>query len=223
MTWKHWIYLLTSVFFFLSFAFQVGWKERHTIDQWSIFAQVPYMFHLFLPPVTPSLARHTFRCPAPLKTKKRFEAIFINTAPRIKNSKSTVTTFDPAPLSPISYDTLCMCSLTAVFINQYIYLTAAAYCVCRFEWAKDTKGVSMLCKKGPFRSSPSLFSPCSLPLVCLYTFVPLSLLPPCQPFACPPITQRCKDHTVRSHRRHHFDCHLSPLMSGGPAECSSPF
>lgn len=82
----------------------------------------------------------------------------------------------PPPFPPISYDTLCMCSLTAVYINQYIYQTAAAYCVCRFEWAKDTKGVSMLCKKGPSSSFPSLLCPCSLPLVFLHTFVPLSSL-----------------------------------------------
>lgn len=52
----------------------------------------------------------------------------------------------------------------------------------------------------------------------------LSLFPPRQPFACPPITHRYKDHTVRSHRRHHFDCHLSPPspVCGGPAEWSSP-
>lgn len=69
-----------------------------------------------------------------------------------------------------------MCSLTAVYINQYIYQTAAAYCVCRFEWAKDTKDVSMLRKKGhpapvlpvgpchPFRSfSIPPFLPLSLP------------------------------------------------------------
>lgn len=33
-----------------------------------------------------------------------------------------------------------------------------------------------------------------------------------------------KDHTERSHRRHHFDCHLSPPspVCGGPAEWSSP-
>ena len=82
-----------------------------------------------------------------------------------------------------------MCSLTAVYINQYIYQTAAAYCVCRFEWAKDTKGVSMLCKKGPSSSFPFLVTPLlSPPRLSLSLRSSLSCLPPRQPFACPPIT-----------------------------------
>lgn len=120
--------------------------------------------------------------PRPLKDKKRFEAIFITTAPKIKNSKSTFTTFyiDLPPFSPPPYDTLCMCSLTAVYINQYIYETAAAYCVCRFEWANDTKGVSMLCKKGPSSYFSSLFFPSS-PTLCFWT--------PPFPFSFPPPRQ----------------------------------
>lgn len=82
-----------------------------------------------------------------------------------------------------------MCSLTAVYINQYIYQTAAAYCVCRFEWAKDTKGVSMLCKKGPSSSFPFLVTPLvSPPHLSLSLRSSLSCPPPRQPFACPPIT-----------------------------------
>lgn len=129
---------------------------------------VPFHLPLISPPCHFIPGKTHLQTPRPLKDRNRFEAIFITTAPKIKNSKSTFTTFyiDPAP---ISYDTLCMCSLTAVYINQYIYQTAAAYCVCRFERAKDTKGVSMLCKKGPSSSfTPSLVLPSSLsPLVSL--------------------------------------------------------
>lgn len=119
--------------------------------------------------------------PCPLKDKKCFEAIFITTAPKIKNSKSTFTTFyiDPLLLSPYLLWYSCMCSLTAVYINQYIYQTAAAYCVCRFEWTKDTRGVSMLCKKGPFSSFPTLLSPPRLSLYLrssLFSRVPNPLL-----------------------------------------------
>lgn len=158
--------------------------------------------------------------PCPLKDKKRFEAIFITTAPKIKNSKSTFTTLTCPSFLLISYDTLCMCSLTAVYINQYIYQTAAAYCVCRFEWTKDTRGVSMLCTKGPFSSFPNLLSP---PRLSLYLHSSLFSLVS-QPFASPPITHRYKDQTVRSRRRHHFNCHhLPPFhVCGGPVEWPSP-
>lgn len=126
----------------------------------------PLHLPLISPPCHSIPGKTHLQMPHPLKDKNRFEAIFITTAPKIKNSKSTFTTFyiDPPPFPPISYDTLCMCSLTAVYINQYIYQTAAAYCVCRFEWAEDTKGVSMLCKKGPSSSFPSpLFPPALSP------------------------------------------------------------
>jgi len=95
----------------------------------------PLHLPLISPPCHSIPGKTYLQMPHPLKDKNRFEAIFITTAPKIKNSKSTFTTFyiDPPPLLPISYDTLCMCSLTAVYINQYIYQTAAAYCVCRFE------------------------------------------------------------------------------------------
>lgn len=78
-------------------------------------------------------------------------------------------------------------------------------------------------KKGHPAPSP----PCSSPAPPLSSFsIPsfLPLLPHRQPFACPPITHRYKDHTERSHLRHHFDCHLSPPspVCGGPAEWSSP-
>lgn len=140
---------------------------------------VPFHLPLISPPCHFIPGKTHLQTPRPLKDRNRFEAIFITTAPKIKNSKSTFTTFyiDPAP---ISYDTLCMCSLTAVYINQYIYQTAAAYCVCRFERAKDTKGVSMLCKKGPSSSfTPSLVLPSSLsPFVSLSipSFLALPLL-----------------------------------------------
>lgn len=60
-------------------------------------------------------------------------------------------------------------------------------------------------------------------VVFLYTSVPPLFAPPRQPFACPPITHRYTHHTVRSHHRHYFDCHLSPPppVCGGPAAWSS--
>lgn len=111
----------------------------------------------FSPSVTSSPARHTSRCPAPLKDKNSFEAIFITTAPKIKKQQKHLYDFlhwpsspaDPLPspppccLHPLWYS-LHVFSPTAVYINQYIYQTAAAYCVCRFERAKDTEGVSLL-------------------------------------------------------------------------------
>lgn len=91
-----------GLFFCVSCALQVGWKRRPTIDQWSISAQTPYIFHLFLPPRHSIPGKTHLQMPCPLKDKNSFEAIFITTAPKIKNSKSTFTTFyiDPAPLSP---------------------------------------------------------------------------------------------------------------------------
>lgn len=164
---------------FLSLICTPGWVEKETY-YWSMehLCSNPLHLPLISSPCHSIPGKTHLQMPCPLKDKNSFEAIFITTAPKIKNSKCTFTTFyiDPAPLSPISYDTLCMCSLTAVYINQYIYQTAAAYCVCRFEWAKDTNGVSMLCKKGPSSSFPSLLFPCSLPLVFLHTFVLLSSL-----------------------------------------------
>lgn len=124
---------------------QVGWKRRHTIDRWSVFAQNP--FHLFLPCHFIPGKTH-LQTPRPIKDKTAFKQFSSQLPQRLKQQKHLYNfLYWPALLSPVSYDTICMCSLTAVYINQYIYQTAAAYCVCRFEWAKDTKGVSMLCKK----------------------------------------------------------------------------
>lgn len=113
---------------------EVGWKRRHTIDRWRASLLKPPTSSTYFSPRHSILGKMHPQMPRPHKDNNRFEAIFITTAPKIKNSKSTFTTFyiDPLVL-PISYDTLCMCSLTAVYINQYIYQTAAAYCVCRFE------------------------------------------------------------------------------------------
>lgn len=79
-------------------------------------------------------------------------------------------------------------------------------------------------KKGHPAPFPPRYSPLLSPLrLSLYLRSALSSLL-ANPFACPPITHRYKDHTVRSHRRHHFDCHLSPPspVCGGPAEWSFP-
>lgn len=137
-------------FVFFSFLLQVGWKRRHTIDQEHLLSNP-----LHFPLISPSI--HTSSCPAPLKTKNALKLFSSQLPQRLKTAKaplqlSTLT----CPSFLISYDTLCMCSLTAVYINQYIYQTAAAYCVCRFDWTKDTRGASMLCQKGPFSSLPSL-------------------------------------------------------------------
>ena len=74
----------------------------------------------------------------------------------------------------------------------------------------------------PLSRSPRLPVP---PLLAPISYL-LSPLPPRHPFACPPITRThtYKDHTVRSHRRHHFDCHLLPPspVCGGPVEWPSP-
>lgn len=79
----------------------------------------------------------------------------------------------------------------------------------------------MLCKKkGPSSSFSSLFFSSSPTSSFCTPLSPLS--PPRQPFACPPITHRYTRHTVRSHHRHYFDCHLSPPppVCGGPLEWS---
>lgn len=62
-------------------------------------------------------------------------------------------------------------------------------------------------KKGHLPSS-SRYPPRSPALlVSVHASAP-PLFAPRQPFACPPVTHRCNDHTVRSHRPHHSDCHL---------------
>lgn len=83
MTWKQCWHRLSL----LVFALQVGWKRRHIIDRWSIFAQPPHILHLFLPPVTPSLARHTSRCPNPLKTKAALKQFSSQLPQRLKTAK----------------------------------------------------------------------------------------------------------------------------------------
>lgn len=98
-----------------------------------------------------------------------------------------------------------MCSLTAVYLNQYIYQTAAAYCVCRFEWDEGTEGVFMFCKKRPFSFSSSLSH-----LLCILV-LPSPFSPRLQPFSCPPITHRLKDHTMWS--QHRPPLRLPPLAS----------
>lgn len=144
-------------------------------------------------PVTPSLARTISRCPAPLKTKNALKQFSSQLPQRLKTAKAPLrlSTLTCPSFLLISYDTLCMCSLTAVYINQYIYQTAAAYCVCRFEWTKDTRGASMLSTKGPFSSLPNLLSP---PRLSLYFHSSLFSVVS-QPFASPPITHRYKDQT----------------------------
>lgn len=131
--------------------------------------------------------------PRPLKDNNRFEAIFISTAPKIKSSKAPLrlsTSISP-PLLAISYDTLCMCSLTAVYINQYIYQTAAAYCVCRFERAKMQRECLRSAKKGhpaPFpRPLPLPLYPHLSLLFCAPLSISLPLPPPFFALLCPPL------------------------------------
>uniref|UniRef100_A0A673CMG7 Sodium/potassium-transporting ATPase subunit alpha n=1 Tax=Sphaeramia orbicularis TaxID=375764 RepID=A0A673CMG7_9TELE len=75
---------------------------RHIIDRKSIFAQTPYIFHLFLPSVTPSLARHIFRRPAPLKTKTASKQFSSQLPQRLKTAKAPLqlSTLPPAPPRP---------------------------------------------------------------------------------------------------------------------------
>lgn len=95
--------------------------------------------YIFYSSVLPSLHPRQDSCPdascPPFKDKNSFQAISITTAPKIKKQQKHLynVLHCPAPFLLTSYDTLCMFSLTAVYLNQYIYQTAAAYCVCRFE------------------------------------------------------------------------------------------
>uniref|UniRef100_A0A669B5Z4 Sodium/potassium-transporting ATPase subunit alpha n=1 Tax=Oreochromis niloticus TaxID=8128 RepID=A0A669B5Z4_ORENI len=74
---------------------------EHTIDRWSTFAQAPHIFHLFLPPVIPSSAKHISRCPAPLKTKSALKQFSSQLPQRLKTAKAPLQlSTSTCPLSP---------------------------------------------------------------------------------------------------------------------------
>lgn len=90
----------------------------------------PDIFHLPSLPVNPSSARHTYKTPPPsLKTRIASKQFSLQLPQRLRIAKAPLQLSTspplpapcPAPLPPIPYDTLCMCSLTAVYIKQYIY------------------------------------------------------------------------------------------------------
>lgn len=127
---KMWDLPWTALFLCVSFALQVGWKRRPTIDQRSVSAQTPYIFHLFLPPRHSIPGKTHLQMPCPLKDKNSFEAIFITTAPKIKNSKSTFTTFyiDPAPPPHLLWYSLHVFSHCCV--HKPIYLPNGSCILC---------------------------------------------------------------------------------------------
>lgn len=111
-----------------------GWVEKETY-YWSTEppARAPYIFHLFLPFRHLLPGKTHLQMSRPLKDKNSFEAIFITTAPKIKNSKSTFTTFyidPPLRLPPPSPMILFACVLSHCCVHKPVYLPNGSCILC---------------------------------------------------------------------------------------------
>lgn len=119
--------LFSSFFLFRT----TGWVEKETY-YWSMEHLCSLPLHLPLISHPPSLHpwQDTLQMPRPLKDKKRFEAIFITTAPKIKNSKSTLTTFyiDPPSFPHLLWYSLHVFSHCCV--HKPIYLPNGSCILC---------------------------------------------------------------------------------------------
>lgn len=146
---------------------EVGWKGRHIIDP-----KEHLRLNLF-PPISPLchsiMARYIFWSPCSIKEKNALNN-FHHNCPKIKMAKTPLQlSHAPShPWSHIVYDTLCMCSLTAVYIN--IFTKRQLHIVYVNLTELRIQRESMLWRKGPSWSLPLSVCPRALHLVPLPSF-----------------------------------------------------